>query len=890
MPYTWDKALEKIGRKLNNKMDYSDYESSTRNNRVNLNEGWKFKKESDADYIQVDLPHTIDSTGRNNKEIYRGKTEYKKSIFINDFNINEFNYILRFNSVSYKADIYINNTLVKSHEGSFETFEVNITEFIHYGENEIKVAVDNSNTSNDIIPLEADFNFVNGILRDVYIIKRYNIYFDEEIYGSSRVHAEVKSLNSSKAEVSLKTAINNTLRYPVNVKINYTFGSDKSHKKVTLSPGINYINIDIAILNPVMWNGIKSPKLYDIYILLEDCEGKNIDFIKDKTGFRTVSGNKDGFYLNGSLLPLRGVNRHAENKQRSFAITKADHDLDFDNIKEAGFNAIRLAHYPQDRYFIDKCNEYGIIVYIEIPWVNQYPATDTTDNLSNNIRYQFKEMIKEYYNYPCICFWGMHNELTDHKDSEGNYKINYDVCKILSDELYDYAKEKGGNRLIGYARNNNMADNKNFKNDYFAQNVYFGWYYGNSSGMTSWLNANLVRNKLLMFTEYGAGSNPNYHLFDLNKSTWGEDAFSDWQYFHPQEYQCYLHEEYVNFLSNNKCVNSFIWVLNDFAVHTRKEGGVFYQNDKGLITRDRKIKKDVFYLYKAFLNKTKKFTHICAKDINKRKPGSIEIKVYSNCDNVSLYLNNNLLQTISNENAKNNIIFTFKNVPFSENTTIKAVGTSNNFNYSDIFNLKLFPTEAEKIVSLDNSCVNSDGNLVNKIAPYQVFEASGVRDEWGFFKLNSRVDGVERTKDFVRLNNIHLTSLGWSIAFRGNIFKTDSLLRIIGDENETFELYRVSDSENVLYLQYKGNRFTIPMYDTAEHSFIFTFDGKNLRYYLDKQLKSTSDNILDDNKYLANNEIVIGNNNNLNRGMNLKFKKFEIYEGAMSEEQINNFY
>ena len=289
------------------------------------------------------------------------------------------------------------------------------------------------------------------------------------------------------------------------------------------------------------------------------------------------------------------------------------------------------------------------------------------------------------------------------------------------------------------------------------------------------------------------------------------------------------------------------------------------------------------------MNKTKKFTHICAKDINKRKPGSIEIKVYSNCDNVSLYLNNNLLQTISNENAKNNIIFTFKNVPFSENTTIKAVGTSNNFNYSDIFNLKLFPTEAEKIVSLDNSCVNSDGNLVNKVAPYQVFEASGVRDEWGFFKLNSRVDGVERTKDFVRLNNIHLTSLGWSIAFRGNIFKTDSLLRIIGDENETFELYRVSDSENVLYLQYKGNRFTIPMYDTAEHSFIFTFDGKNLRYYLDKQLKSTSYNILDDNKYLANNEIVIGNNNNLNRGMNLKFKKFEIYEGAMSEEQINNF-
>lgn len=883
------------------------------NEIINLNNGWDFKKDGDTSTIKINLPHQYDSP-QNRSMVYKGKTVYTKTIFINDINKDSFKYYIQIASASFKSEIFINNISVMTHGGSYENFFIDITNNIVNGENILKIEIDNSNPNKNIIPLEADFSFVNGVFRDINFIKLNDVFFDIESYGSTRIRLETNDINVESAKLKVKTLIKNISDKNKKLKIKYEIFCNnnkiiESHENFE----INSNNIDkekeFIINTPKFWNGINEANLYNVKISLFD-SGKFIDYAEGNTGFRNINGNKDGFILNGKTYPLRGINRHAENELNGFAITKADHDTDFEMIKELGVNAIRLAHYPQDRYFIDKCNEYGIVIYIEIPWVNLYPSTDINDDLSNNIRFQFKEMIKEYYNYPCICFWGMHNELTNDNNSSGTKLINYTLCKQLNNELYTYAKNNGGNRLVGYATIDKTTHEKEagLNGDYYGTNVYFGWYNTDKiKNISEYLDLkHATTNDLIIFTEYGAGSNAMQFNLDIETLNWGgiskDSNFSANGNYHPQEYQCLIHEGYLKSFLDRNYINTFAWVFSDFAVSFRNEGSQKALNDKGFVTRDRKIKKDVFYLYKAFLNKNDKFVHINQKDFNIRenKNNTTNLTVYSNCDFVTLIKDNKIIdKQIADINL--GIKFTFKDVYLEiGNNDFTVCGYINGIKEAeDKIEVKRKSGIVNKTVEIGMGNT-TNGNITyikNKVDNTIIGMGNKLDFETPYIKINSN----SKTEGYILLNNLNLISTGWSMYINGAFYpdSNSNTKRIFSDSNnEILEFYRINNDVNTSTNEYKISYHGVDLRLTSEATtiiekreplkLVITFDGKSLKVYINGVLNASKEVILISGEYFKINNLMFGNRYDLSRSYNLKFSTLQFYDGALTQEEINN--
>lgn len=903
--YTKDINTSEMVNKINKIND-------TKNNIneiINLNNGWDFKKDGDSTTIRVNLPHQYDNP-KDRSTVYKGKTIYSKNLFISDINKDNFKYYIRINSASFNSEIFINDISINTHKGGYKTFFIDVTNNIICGNNNIKIEIDNSNTSKSIIPLEADFSFVNGIFRDVDLIKLNTLFFDFYNYGSDRVQLKTYDINKTSAKLKVKSTINNIENTNKNLKLIYNiYYNDNIIKSQTDNIEINENKFELEkefiISNPQLWNGLGKSNLYDVEVLLYD-SNVLVDTLKAKTGFRSIYGNKDGFFLNNKIYPLRGINRHAENEDKGFALSKADHDKDFEMIKELGVNAIRLAHYPQDRYFIDKCNEYGIVIYIEIPWVNLYPSTDINDDLSNNIRYQFKEMIKEYYNYPCICFWGMHNELTNYKNDDGSLKINYTVCKKLNDELYNYAKINGGNRLVGYATLDRSTHEKtaDLIRDYYGTNVYYGWYNNDkiSEIGSSIENIHNTNNELLLLTEYGAGSNFLQGCDGIENKTWGgsnNGTFSATGSFHPQEYQTLVHENYLKAISNKKYINTFAWVFADFAVSFRAEGSQKAINDKGLITRDRKFKKDVFYLYKAYLNKNDSFVHINGKSYNVRKNSisTINLSAYSNCDKVCLLKNDKII-TEQYPDLNLGVKFVFNNVLLEVgNNTFVLQGYKNGIKVSeDNISIKRKGSVNTKIVEIgsENTTEGDITYIKNKVTGEILGKGYILDFENSYIKLNSN----GKTLGNILLDNFEINSYGWTIYLKGFMYTGKETMRILSDSNnELLEFYELnySDTNSGYHLSYMGNKLwmskdgTTALKNSAkENNLILTFDGNMLKIYLDGVLNSSMSITMNSDEFTKINTLMLGNRYDLSRPYNFKFSKFQIYDGALTQEEINN--
>lgn len=670
-----------------------------------INEGWNFGFQSisdapaepdfdDSGWEPVELPHTW-----NNKDAQdgaaggRGESDYRRDVgwyrknleWEEGFEGKEI--YLEFLGAAIKAEVFVNGESVGTHEGGYTAFCCDITGELHPGENLVAVKVDNREDQN-IAPLSGDFNFYGGIYRNVSLIVTDPVHGDLMDHGSSGLYLTTENVTEESADLGIRADIVNDsdqerrvrveaiLRHPGEFEEtpqvpdpdfspedmeNQGGLVETVEEDFTIPPGESrQLNRKITVENPRLWNGREDPYRYEVDLNIRGEDGALLDQVTQYVGFRYFSVDKDqGFFLNGKSYPLRGVCRHQDWKDMGNAITSREQDTDFGMIYEIGANALRLAHYPQDPYFYDLCDRYGIVVWAEIPFVDMPGTGPRFQEVTEN---QLTELIRQQYNRPSICFWGLQNEVREQYDNV--------MKNTLLPALNELAhREDPTGRLTTQATNHGTG--ANWPSDLMAWNTYPGWYGGGSLGS----NMDARRqNRPVGISEYGAGANILQHEENPSQpSTTGA--------WHPEEYQNKLHEAAIRDISSRKYLwGTFLWNMFDFACDERLEGDQPGINDKGLVTYDRKVKKDSFYLYKANWNKRDYFTHIASARFNPRENEKTTVKVYSNCDSVSLSVNGRNLGTKKNDGYG---IFQWEDVSLaSGKNQVRAVGAQDGENYT----------------------------------------------------------------------------------------------------------------------------------------------------------------------------------------------------------------
>jgi beta-galactosidase len=403
------------------------------------------------------------------------------------------------------------------------------------------------------------------------------------------------------------------------------------------------VQIPLNVSHPHLWNGVNDPYLYSVRVeLLVD--GGVQDGLSEKIGIRFFRVDpKLGFYLNGEHYGLRGVSRHQDREGKGWAVSAADEAEDMAIIREMGVNALRLAHYQQSESFLDLCDREGMIVWAEIPLINQIRNTTL---FRTNAEQQLVEMIRQQRNHPSILMWGLFNELYHQGPT--------DPCEDLVSQLQQVAKQEDPGRLTTAASNQIKRSQLNRITDLIACNIYPGWYGdGNPAQMRSWLMnwLDVTNDCRLGVSEYGAGASLGQH------EEWPPrkpDPSGKW---HPEEYQAYCHEEqYRQIIANPAVWGSFAWNAFDFASDERDEGDRPGINDKGLVTYDRKTRKDAFYFYKANWNPAP-MVHLNSTRFDQRNTNCTTVRAYSNCDSVELWLDGKICG-IKNPNAMKVVCWT----------------------------------------------------------------------------------------------------------------------------------------------------------------------------------------------------------------------------------------
>lgn len=666
-----------------------------------------------ANWQKVTLPHTWNAAdGEDGGGNYvRAAYWYHKEIQVEDAADTQKRY-LEFLGSNQKTDVYVNGTKAgTTHKGGYTAFRYDVTGLLKKGTNRVDVRVDNT-YDQTIAPISGDFNMYGGLYRRVYLVTVNPVHVDLDQNGSSGLFLTTGTMRSQKKPADLgkfqaqTTLVNDsdgekTVDVTVSIKGKNAPGAETEQVTIPAHGKYQYTK-ECQVENPVLWEGAHYDKdqkdseigyRYQVNVTVKD-GGQILDEVSDKIGFRYFwidSSNQgesgEGFFLNGKKFPLRGVNRHSFLAKVGSAMTEEQHAKDMEIMKELGVNAVRLCHYPQTDYFYDLCDENGIIVWTEIPVVNEIR---NTDEFKKTTKQQLTELISQQYNRPSVCFWGIENEIGNGQSlTNATANDNLASAKKLLYELDGLAKEldptgryttQAVNR--DYSMNNNDPDsvnkdfenNKGWKSDVVAWNIYPGWYpdanfYGTFEDVMKRKGA--LDSRAMGISEYGWGANVNQHEEDPALGVNGLSSGGSW---HPEEYQNKMNEEAIAYLNtHDELWGTFYWALFDFAVDSRNEGSQVALNDKGLVTADRQTKKDSFYLYKANWNKKDLFTYITSRRFVKRDDSVSTIKVYSNCDEVELFLNGT---SMGKMDAKGNGIFVKEGVklPFGD-IEVKAAGT-----------------------------------------------------------------------------------------------------------------------------------------------------------------------------------------------------------------------
>lgn len=608
---------------------------------TNLNENWQFTG-PDGTSSPVHLPHTwnnLDGQDGGN-DYWRGSCMYERELPLPDFNGEEEQVYLEFRGVNASAKVSVNGKQVVEHDGGYSTFRVNVTDVLQE-QNNLRVQVDNS-VNDRVYPQKADFTFYGGIYRDVNLIVLNKYHFAMDYYGGNgiKITPEVKGNTGC---VRIETFTDGAqLKEEVEIHVDI---EDEDGNLVASG-----IGADATLMIPKvhLWDGLKDPYQYIAKARLMVDE-KQVDTVQCRFGVRSffVDAEK-GFFLNGRSYPLRGVTRHQDWKGLGNAITKEHHNRDMELIREIGANCIRLAHYQHDQYFYDLCDRYGIVVWAEIPYISEHMPNARANTIS-----QMKELITQNYNHPSIVNWGVSNEITistkNKKDMLENHRILNDLCHKMDATRFT--------ALACYAVCGPFNRSAHIT-DVVSWNLYLGWYVPGLFLNDLWMKFFhfAYPKRSLGYSEYGCEAMTNLHS---SKPRRGD---------HTEEYQMVYHEFMLKCFERNSYLwATHVWNLFDFAADARDQGGEPGMNHKGLVTFDRKIKKDSFYLYKAYWSE-EPFIHLCGSRYTERVEEETEVTVYSNQKTVTLYVNGTEAAT-----QTGNKVFRFK-VPLGAVGTITTVG------------------------------------------------------------------------------------------------------------------------------------------------------------------------------------------------------------------------
>lgn len=579
---------------------------------LNINKGWKFSKDVSSvpselpdDWQDIDLPYTWngDDGQDGGNDYYRGKGYFAKILTKDKMPQGEEIYI-QLDGVNSTAEVYFNGKKLCEHNGGYSAFRVKLDDI--KDENLLVVTADNS--PNDYVyPQVADFTFYGGIYREVKLIGVSKNHFDLDFYGSTSF-AVTPVISGNDAKITLDAYCNGEVEFEIddgNEVVAKAKASGKNPSTV------------LEIKDVHLWDGVDDPFLYNASAKLI-VDGQVADEVKTRFGCRTFEIDaQKGFILNGRPYPLRGVSRHQDRPHIGNALLPEHHKEDMDLICEMGANTIRLAHYQHAQYFYDLCDERGIIVWAEIPYISKHLEKGVENTIS-----QMKELIFQNYNHPSIVVWGLSNEIS----MGGATPAIVQNHKMLNDLVHSIDKTRPTTEAVLTACNIN--EEYVHISDVLSYNHYFGWYGGDVSMYGDWFDNfhKKYPNKAIGMSEYGCEA-LNWHTSNPEQGDYTE------------EYQAYYHEEVIKQIAKRPYMwATHVWNMFDFAADARAEGGENGMNHKGLVTFDRKYKKDSFYAYQAWLSK-KPMLHICGKRYVDRVEDVTKITVYTNLDEVELFAN-----------------------------------------------------------------------------------------------------------------------------------------------------------------------------------------------------------------------------------------------------------
>ncbi len=657
-----------------------------------LNQNWKFARTAEIPaelpegWESVSLPHTYNAADGQDggNDYYRGPAVYVRTLRTPGESKNK-EFYLECLGAAMTAEVFLNGTRLSRHEGGFSTFRVRLTEALRPTgcDNLLAIRVDNSENDR-VYPQKADFTFYGGLYRDVNLITVPQAHFALIPDGTPGIHviSEVDLAHRSAAvQVDVQTegvADGETVELRI-------FGADDEDSQHAGGAACQTVRAAVRDnhargsfhLDPVrLWDGLADPYLYTAEaVLISEGEAGDeesvLDAVSTRFGVRSFRVDPEkGFFLNGRPYPLRGVSRHQDRLGVGNAITPAMMEEDMAVIRDIGANSLRLAHYQQAQAFYDLCDENGILVWAEIPFITKFMEKGIQNTLD-----QMRELITQSSNHPSIYCWGLSNEITASSPVTEELMENHRMLQKLCLEMdptrptvmaHAFMLEKDS-PLIGIA-------------DLGCYNLYFGWYLGELDQNDSFLDEyhSLYPERAIGLSEYGADANIQFHAEHPAQGDYSE------------EFQCVYHEHMVRMIQDRPYLwTTYVWNLFDFAADGRDEGGKKGQNQKGLVEFDHKTRKDAFYLYKALWSR-EPFVHLCGKRFVNRAGETTRVRVYTNQERVTLYDGTRIVARKERQDAAQPGVFLF-DVPLHAEMYLSVVADSGGQTVRDEMTLRQVP-------------------------------------------------------------------------------------------------------------------------------------------------------------------------------------------------------
>lgn len=666
--------------------------SQARENQL-LDSNWRFQLADaagsektgfdDRGWQTVSLPHNWGwPEAQQGRPIYRGPGWYRRELDLEPEAGKR--YFLRFEAATLVAEVYLNGKLVGEHRGGFGAFCFEITKQLSAtGTNLLAVRVDNSQAP-DIAPLAGDFSVYGGLYRPVHLIVTDEENISLTDHGSPGVAWLQTSVTTTQAVLAVTAQLSNGTKEKVPLKLvarivdadGKTVLASVQPLTLARSETAPYF-FHLTLARPHLWNGRKDPYLYKAVVELLSTNDVVLDRVEQPLGLRYYAIDPDqGFFLNGQPYHLHGVNRHQDYMNEGWAISEADMDADLALLKEIGATVVRCCHYQHSDYFYSRCDQAGILVWAELPQVNLVRNTPEFENTSRN---QLLDLIRQNLNHPAIFTWSLFNEIGGGSD---------DPHRELQD-LNALAHGEDPTRPTIEATMTDARPQMNKISDLLGWNIYPGWYSGAKEDYGRILDARRYTSRSGGFcvSEYGAGANPAQH----EQNPQHPKAGGPW---HPEEWQAEVHEAAWAAMQQRPFVwGTFVWCLFDFAVATRHEGSQPGLNDKGLVTRNRQIKKDAFYFYKANWS-DEPVLYITSRRFTERTNAVTDVKIYSNAKTAALFING---VSQGQQGGVTGGVFVWKNVALTPGENkIAATAAINGRPVTDACVWKLLPPETTK--------------------------------------------------------------------------------------------------------------------------------------------------------------------------------------------------